>query len=81
MIIKYLLETQEIICLGGISRSYIGLTERFGEDRAFPQRSVLNGSRKEGRGADLLPQVKTGSRQQREPKPITTTYVVRFQLF
>jgi len=55
----YLLETQEVVCLGVIPRNNVGLTELLGEGSTFPQRPVLNGSREEGRRVDLLPQVKT----------------------
>ena len=56
----YLLETQEVDCLVVIPRSDGGVTKILSEGSTFPQCPVLNGSREEGRRADLFPQVETG---------------------
>jgi len=77
----YLLETQEVGCLGIVPRNNPGLTKLLCECNAFPQRPVLNGSREEGRRVDLLPQVEAGMRQKTKYKPWAETYVERFQLF
>ena len=45
----YLLETQDVVCLGAVTGNDIGLIEVLGEDSTLSQRPVLNGSRKEGR--------------------------------
>ena len=53
----YLLETQEVICLGIIVRNDAGLTKLLSEGSTFPQCPMLDGGCEEGRRVDLLPQV------------------------
>ena len=65
---RYLLETQEIVCLGNISRGDVGMTELLSESSTLSQRPVLNSGREEGRRADFLPQVETGQRQWRSAR-------------
>lgn len=60
---KYLEETQEVVRLSDVSGDDIGFSKPSGKSGAFPQCLVLNSSRKEGRGVDLLPQIETRSRQ------------------
>ena len=76
---EYLLETQEIVCLGIVPRDNVGLTKRLSEGNTFSQCPVLNGGCEEGRRVDLLPQVETGISKQGERKPVAETHVERFQ--
>ena len=56
---SYLQEAEKVVGLRGVATDDRGLADPVGEGCTLAERAVLNGSREERRGIDLLPEIET----------------------